>query len=201
VYPPDQVELVAEARLRDSLGLADGDRISCALIQWRSWISSKVQLKPSGIHGTGLFALSRLEPGERVIVFGGEYVDAASAHRARAGGKLIMQWDEDLFSVEERGDDPTYFINHSCDPNLWMADAFTLVARRQIEAGEELLADYALWEADEDFTSPWLCRCGSADCRKTVTGKDWRRPDLQARYIGHFSPLVDKRIAALSDQG
>ena len=29
-----------------------------------------------------------------------------------------MQWDENLFSVENRGEDKGYFINHSCEPNI-----------------------------------------------------------------------------------
>jgi hypothetical protein len=164
-----------------------------------SWISPKVQLAASRIHGTGMVAVEWIDAGERVVVFGGEYTGAAGADRARVQGKLVMQWDENLFSVEERGGDATYFINHSCEPNLWMDGAFTLTARRPIAPGEELLADYALWEADEAFVSRWRCGCGVASCRRVVTGKDWRRPDLQARYIGHFSPLVEKRIAALSD--
>ncbi|MEI6773545.1 MAG: SET domain-containing protein [bacterium] len=57
-----------------------------------------------------------------------------------------MQRDDNLFSVEDRGDDETYFINHSCDGNLRMKDAFTLIARTDINKDEEITADYALWE-------------------------------------------------------
>lgn len=135
-----------------------------------------------------------IREGERVAVFGGVYTNAAGAERALAKRKIVMQWDEDLFSVESRGDDPTYFINHSCLPNLWMVDAFTLVARGQIAAGEELVADYVLWEADERFVARWSCRCGASICRKTVTGADWRLPEIRQRYAGHFSPLLNKRI-------
>jgi len=39
------------------------------------------------------------------------------------------------------------------------------------------------------------CRCGSPLCRGVITGDDWRRTDLQARYRGHFSPFIDARIA------
>ncbi len=119
------------------------------------------------------------------------------ADKVRGEGKLVMQWDEDLFSVENRGDDIGYYINHSCDPNLWMQDAYTLVAKRDIEEGEEITADYALWEADENYVSKWKCSCGLSFCRKRITGKDWRLPGLQKRYKGHFSPLINKRISRL----
>lgn len=75
-----------------------------------------------------------------------------------------------------------------------MEGAFTIVAKRDVEAGEELTIDYALWEADENYISSWECNCGSSRCRKRVTGNDWRLAELQERYKGHFTPLINKRI-------
>jgi uncharacterized protein len=146
--------------------------------------------------GKSLFARGPIERGEIVIVWGGDYRNAAGAAQAMADGKLTMQWDEDVFSVESGDDDPAYCINHACDGNVWMTDAVTLVARRQIAAGEQIVADYALWEADEHYVAAWTCACGSPDCRGRVTGCDWRLPDVQERYAGHFSPLINRRIAA-----
>ena len=100
------------------------------------------------------------------------------AESARAQAKVVMELDDGLYSVEEPGEDPTYFMNHSCDPNIWMADAITLVARRGIVPDEELTADYAVFEASEDFTSDWECLCGSLSCRQRVTGRDWRLPEV-----------------------
>lgn len=141
-----------------------------------------------------MFARGSIVAGEPLVVFGGEYTDAMGAKRAQTSGKLVMQWDDDLFSIEGRGDDQGYFINHSCDPNAWMEDACTIVAMRGIANGEEITADYALWEADENHVSPWSCQCGSTLCRKKITGRDWRMPELQKRYREHFSPLLNKRI-------
>ena len=108
-----------------------------------------------------------------------------------------MQIDDNLYRVEERGEDESYYMNHSCDPNVWMTDAATIVTRRSISSGEELTIDYALFEAVEDFTAEWERVCGSSNCRKRVTGRDWRRSDLQERYTGHFLPLIGRRIARL----
>ena len=38
------------------------------------------------------------------------------------------------------------------------------------------------------------CRCATPTCRQVVRGGDWRLPDLQARYAGHFSPFIQRRI-------
>ena len=141
--------------------------------------------------------MSPLKAGETVVVWGGTLVDKEAGEHARAEGKLIMQLDDNLYSVEVRGDDPTYFINHSCDPNAWITDAVTLVTRRSVLLGEELTTDYALFETVEDFTAEWECACGSTGCRKRVTGRDWMLADLQERYTGHFLPFVGKRMAGL----
>lgn len=164
------------------------------MIVTASWITPKVMIVPSDISGKGLFAIAVIKKNEKVVVWKGNYFNKKEADKVKREGKLVMQWDEDLFSVEDRGDDIAYFINHSCDPNLWMQDAYILVARRDIKKGEEITADYALWEADQNYVSKWQCVCGSSLCRKRITGRDWCLPELQKRYKGHFSPLINKRI-------
>ena len=168
-----------------------------------SWFSPKIEVRASGIHGKGTFALEAVESGEVVEIWGEwwkgvktlEYTDdPVRVAEARSLGKVVMQWDDELFSIEERGGDDGYFINHSCDGNLWFRDAFTLEARRPIAPGEEITVDYTLFERD-DFVAAWRCECGSPACRHAVTGQDWRRADLQERYHAHFSPLVNKKIA------
>lgn len=76
------------------------------------------------------------------------------------------------------------------------ADEVTLVARRLVAAGEELTADYALWELDPEWVSPFRCRCGAAECRGVITGRDWEDPELQRRYAAHFHPVLNARIGA-----
>jgi len=87
---------------------------------------------------------------------------------------------------------PNRYGNHSCDPNLWWADAYTLIARRPIVPGEEVTSDYAASTGIADFAM--ACSCGSALCRGVITGEDWRRPELQARYGDHWIPALLGRI-------
>ena len=70
----------------------------------------------------------------------------------------------------------------------------TAVARRRIDAGEEVTVDDALMTADLAWSM--VCWCGSPVCRGVVTNDDWRRQDVQERYAGHFSPFLSRRIAA-----
>ncbi len=162
----------------------------------KSWINPKLEVRETKI-GKGMFTKEPLKEGEVVVIWGGDAINTEGAKLAEEAGKLVLQWDDDVFSVEDRGDDPSYYINHSCDPNLWMEGVSTLVTRKDIKAGEELTADYALWEADENYVSKWECHCGSPFCRHKITGQDWRFPELQQRYRNHFSKLINKRISQL----
>jgi len=45
---------------------------------------------------------------------------------------------------------------------------------------------------DPDFRME--CRCGRRNCRKMVTGNDWKEPGLQYRYRGFFSLYIQERI-------
>jgi hypothetical protein len=165
-------------------------------IPLHSWIDPRITLRTSPLGGCGLFASEPIRAGETVLIWGGaSYTDAGGAQEAVRAGKAVMQWDREVYSVEADDDDPVFKINHGCDPNVWMRDAFTLVARRDIAAGEEVLADYALWETSSTYVSSWACHCGSALCRGRITGRDWQRPDLRERYRGHFSPVLEERIA------
>lgn len=164
----------------------------------KSWISPKIRIKQSSIAGKGMFARTSIKTGEILVIWGAKYLTKRDAEKVKKNNPklLVMQWDDDLFSVETRSKDIGYFINHSCDPNMWMKNAITILARRHIKKGEELTSDYALWEARKNYVSKWTCCCGSSLCRKKVTGHDWQSSTLQQRYKNHFAPLINKRIAA-----
>jgi hypothetical protein len=65
-----------------------------------------------------------------------------------------------------------------------------LVARRDIEAGEEVTSDYA---TSTGIDYALTCNCGAAICRGTITGDDWRLPELQQRYGEHWVPALLRR--------
>jgi hypothetical protein len=172
------------------------------------WIDPRIEVRPSPIHGKGMFATAPIEKGQVVNIWGGTLLlteeDIATSQRARewqAKGYIWGTIGEGLHLARLLGpgeQDLTDFINHSCDPNVWMQDEVTLEARRDITIGEELTIDYAMIEGSEDWVPPWRCLCGAACCRGKFTGQDWRRKDLQERYRDHFSPFINERIRRLS---
>jgi len=57
--------------------------------------------------------------------------------------------------------------------------------------------DYALFTVQPDWALERPCRCGAPDCRRKITGKDWRLPRVKERYHPHFSPFMNRRIDRL----
>ena len=159
-----------------------------------SWLDPRVVVAPSPIEGRGLFARAPIAAGEVVMRLGGRVLTDDEFVALRLVKYSALAIDDHLNLLLDN-ESPVTFGNHSCDANLWMADEVTLVARRRIEAGEEVTVDYALHTADLPWSMP--CRCGSPVCRGVVTNEDWHRQDVRERYAGHFSPFLNRRIAAL----
>lgn len=165
-----------------------------------SWVDSRIEARFSSISGMGIFANAPIAVGEVVIVWGGRLFSRAEVAAGIPRERSLAMIDHDLF-LGSLPEDPVVideFMNHSCAPNVWLADAVTLVARHPIARDEELTIDYALW--DTDFGWSMACNCRSPICRGVNTGADWRIAALQARYHGHFSPYV-ARLIARSHQG
>ena len=156
-----------------------------------SYRSLKTEVHESKIHGRGLFAITDIAKDEIVAVKGGHIVDRKTLREEITPvlGPVEIQIDDDLFiapvTEEERGLSMLY-SNHSCDPNLGVRREITFVAMRDIRAGEELTHDWAMTD-DDDYSIE--CNCGGPDCRKTLTGKDWQRADLQTALRRLFFSL------------
>lgn len=109
----------------------------------------KVELRPSGVHGTGVFATRALKPGELVARFHGRRV-------SRTGVYVTTMKDNDGQSVLHEITGRLRFLNHSCRPNAELRNA-KLVALAPIRAGQELFIDYG----------PDACVC-----RRSTDGQD-----------------------------
>ena len=82
--------------------------------------------------------------------------------------------------------------------NTWYLSSDLLVARRNINKGEEITYDYCLTESNPDWILAPKCLCKSDNCRGLVTGNDWKIKELQIRYANHFFPHILKKIQALN---
>lgn len=81
--------------------------------------------------------------------------------------------------------------NHSCTPtSAPVGNDAVYIALRDLLPGDEVTYDYACTETPESSHMPFECRCGAAECRGTVTGRDCLDPALRARYEDCFSSTV-----------
>jgi hypothetical protein len=159
--------------------------------------SPKTEVRPSPIHGQGLFAREPIARGEIVGVKGGHVLTRARwAELEPVLGAAEVQLTEDLVIApvsQECRHGSMLYTNHSCDPNLAVQGQIVLVTMRDVAPGEELAIDWATTD-DGDYTLD--CRCGSLRCRGTVSGKDWMKPELQRRYRGWFCWFLQRKIDA-----
>lgn len=163
-----------------------------------SYLSPKLEAR-WGPEGRAVFAREAVAAGEVLALWGGEVMARAAFEGLPPGLRSVsVQVEDDLYLVPSV-EGPAEWVNHSCAPNAGMSGQVALVALRPIAAGEEVCYDYAM--SDGSAYDEFVCRCGAAPCRHRVTGDDWRLPALWARYEGHFSPYLQRRIDALRAGG
>ena len=136
-----------------------------------------------------------MRKGEIVAIKGGHILDRPALSRVRRRiAAAYIQIDELFYIGALRSAEVALnkiFINHSCEPNLGIRGQITFVARRAIEAGDELTYD---WAMEEDAPAVTRCACGARRCRGRLTGQDWKIASLQKRYRGYFSAYIEEKI-------
>lgn len=140
----------------------------------------RIQVRRSGVHGRGVYALVDLAEGETLIEYVGEVISWAEALRRHPhdpsdpNHTFYFHIDEDHVIDAKFGGNSARWINHSCAPNCVaeVEDGRVFIrAARPIAAGEELFYDYGL-VIDEPMTAAlkkqYPCWCGAPRCRGTL---------------------------------
>ncbi len=121
----------------------------------------KVIVKPSGIHGDGIFSTVDILEGVSIMVIRGEVISEAECERREnEDNNVYIFWNGDNY-IDVANTDKIKYINHNCDANCHVEDrdeeSLWLVASRNVAAGEELTIDYGY---DEIYDT---CSCGFCD--------------------------------------
>lgn len=93
--------------------------------------------------------------------------------------------------VEREREGGMIFSNHSCVLNIGIQGQIVFVVMRNMQADEELTRD---WATTDDDIYEEQRNCGASNCRKVITGQDWRRKDLQAKYRGCVAWYLQRKI-------
>lgn len=165
----------------------------------RVWVDERLVVRDSPIDGRGLFLDVGLPAGTVVVRLGGRLVSSAELEAVLRGAEAdpeapyvdTVTVDDDAHLVLPPNT-PAHFVNHRCDPTLWLVGPYELATRRDVAAGEEATIDYGTVSGADGFAM--ACRCGAAACRGEVTSADWARAELQERYRGHWPPALQTRI-------
>lgn len=147
----------------------------------------RIQVRRSGVHGKGVFALQDIAEGETLIEYVGEVISWDEAQDRHPhdpkdpNHTFYFHVNEDKVIDALYGGNSSRWINHSCDPNCEADEdneRIFIKAIRNIRAGEELNYDYGLI-IDEPYTkklkAEYPCWCGSANCRGTLLSPKERK--------------------------
>lgn len=165
-------------------------------------------VKPSKLHGNGVFALRDIPEGTRILQYAGKRLTPEQADTlfpvnpdepfhtfffALSNGKIVDGG---------QGGNDSRWINHSCAPNCEgheNADGSRvfIVAMRNIAAGEELLYDYSLVIDDEitdELKQNYRCLCGAPQCRGTMIALPPDRSQVVAEELREVAAELDAEM-------
>ena len=163
----------------------------------RSHVYSDLEVRQIDDHqGVGVFAAEDIVSGTIVAIDGGLVLDSvADFPPQRRYAALIA---EGVFLAPHDLDNPDVVshLNHSCAANLARIGGLVYVAKTDIRDGEHLTVDYAPFVAG---TADWRmdCHCGSAACRRVISGDDWQDPGLARSLWTEWLPYIQRRILSL----
>ncbi|HXM33928.1 MAG TPA: SET domain-containing protein-lysine N-methyltransferase [Pyrinomonadaceae bacterium] len=165
-----------------------------------------IELGRSPIQGVGVFAVSDIKRGEKIadgvaeqdyrdLITWSDFGSLDEDVRAKIMDFCIgtpegfippENLDFNKLSIE-------WYLNHSCEGNCGFSDDGDFVAIRDIEREEELTYDYGLAESNPNFLME--CNCESLNCRRVVTGNDWKDEEFQERSREYMLPTLRRPVS------
>lgn len=150
-------------------------------------VHRRFAVRTSKIHGKGVFALTDIPKGTRLIEYVGRRIPEKLADEVYADVEgqpshtFLFALDDGSVIDGTHGGNTSRWINHSCQPNCEAVgedvagkERIYIETIRNIKAGQELNYDYS-FEFDEPHTPAlkrrYPCYCGTRKCRSTILVK------------------------------
>lgn len=113
--------------------------------------------------GTGIFLDEDVQKGQKILSFTGNIIDWPEVERLGYEDHAVPVGINKYVAIHNPL--PESYVNHSCEPSAGFSDEATLIALKDLKAGEEITFDYSLVTVDG-----WTmqCHCGAKTCRKVV---------------------------------
>ncbi len=158
-----------------------------------SRLSDKVEIRTNALNGKGIFAKEDIKKDEVVFIKGGHILKRDELFSSGVINSYFPLNDEFLLGATNKEEEESIklYENHSCNPNCGLHGDIVFIAMRDIKKDDELTVDYAFID-NEDYS--FKCTCGSDNCRKIVTGYDWKIKELQDKYYDYFAQYLKDKI-------
>jgi SET domain-containing protein len=126
-------------------------------------------IQKSVIQGKGVFTDSAVRARTKLGEFTGEPISVREARsRAKRRKQIAIVEIDQWHAIDGHvGGGPFRFINHSCEPNVFVRVAYgrmEFYAKIDIPAGTELTMDYV----NSHHNGTLRCRCGQPRCRGAI---------------------------------
>jgi hypothetical protein len=136
------------------------------------------EVRGSGIHGSGVFAIADIPKGTRLIEYLGERITGEQMDARYAGDTsphtFVFSLADGSFLDATKDGNEARFINHSCKPNCESIEdegRIYIDSTRAIRAGQELSFDYGI-VLEERHTKArkafYGCKCAKRGCKGTM---------------------------------
>ena len=111
----------------------------------KSYLSPKIKIIKSRVHGLGLFAVEAIKKDEIIgiklgHIIGRDVLRQIGGLKSNIGQAMLQISDEFFIGplIAREIKDSMMYVNHSCNPNMGIFGNIISVAMRNIEAEEEL---------------------------------------------------------------
>lgn len=129
---------------------------------------SQFAVRPSSIHGQGLFTTARIPRRMKLGELSGELRSRVEANRMQQRREVIKLVElDDRWALDCTHGNHFSQLNHSCQANCYLRIAHRRVevySRGAIRAGSELTVDYG----ETMHPGGMGCRCGVPGCRSRI---------------------------------
>lgn len=116
----------------------------------------RISVRPSTA-GSGVWCDEPVAQGGVVLELDGAVTSTPARYSVQVGIAEHVHPDDDVVAMQDRSRFQWRFLNHSCAPTCRVVGR-TLVALRELQAGEELTFDYNATEWS--MAEPFSCTCG-----------------------------------------
>jgi len=113
-----------------------------ASLNVREALVTLVRVETSPIDRQGLFAVTDIPPGTRIVEYRGEKISKGESTRRLAQYNAYIVYLNEQYDIDgETLGNTARYVNHACDPNCtveYTTETLWIVALKHIRAGEEL---------------------------------------------------------------